>query len=368
MFLMLKDCPVLRIWDSGVCEILDLHRLPFALRREGVTFPEFVEWASNRSLSIGRSHAKAVLNSLGLSQTNRYQVCRACRGVSLEDAYWIHQEGDEKGWKDVNLFHNELSLFVAELALSGSNTCQAAPGRRAVLESVPERRLRIHTPELTTLGVSAKGWIRGEDGLYLHKTGRYEVPASQILDCLGISHIAYEISGEEEIRDYLSEERKDWIEGVGEKMVKSRIFTSEDISLVTFEEFSVFCGHYGLNPYEQAVEIDRRAYLEMQIGDYILNNDDRHGQNWGFFMDNDTGKIVGACPLFDHDHGFSLGRNVMSQTAEWDMTLREAACKAQRELEMDLSGLLRMDRPRLLEEDRWQAVLERGRGLAGVCG
>ena len=206
MLLLLKDHSVLKISENGFCQIRDFDRLPFALRRENITFPDFVEWVSNRSLSVGRSHAKAVLNSLGLSQTNRYAVCLACRGVSLEDAYWIRQEGDERCWKDVNLFHNELSLFLTELALSGENTHQNR----------------------------------------------------------------------------------------GEKMVKSRLFTSEDVSLVTFEEFSLFCEHYGLNPYEQAVNIDSTAYLRMQIGDCLLNNDARYGQNWGFFMDNHTGKM--SCP------------------------------------------------------------------------
>lgn len=49
------------------------------------------EWASNRTLSIGRSYAKEILNSMRLPQSNRYAVCKACRGLSLEDAYWIRQ-------------------------------------------------------------------------------------------------------------------------------------------------------------------------------------------------------------------------------------------------------------------------------------
>lgn len=366
MLLLQKDSPVLNISENGFCQILDFDRLPFALRREGVTFPEFAEWASNRVLSIGRSHAKAILNSLGLSQSNRYAVCKACRGLSLEDAYWIRQEGDEKEWKDVNLFHNDLSLALTELALSGSNSRQRVFEKKSVFELLPERRLKIHTPELTTLGVSAKGWIREGEDFYLHKTGKYEIPASQILDCLGIPHIAYEVSGEE-IRDYLSEERKDWLDGVGEKMVKSRIFTNEDISLVTFEELEIFCGHYGLNPYEQAIKIDRRSYLMMQIADYVLNNDDRHGQNWGFFMDNATGKLTGACPLFDHDRAFSAGRNLMSQTTERDMTLKDGALAALRELNMELSGVFYMERPDFLEEAKWEQVLDRCRELESLA-
>ncbi|MBM6804688.1 hypothetical protein H6B07_19080, partial [Mediterraneibacter glycyrrhizinilyticus] len=42
-----------------------------------------------------------------------------------------------------------------------------------------------------------------------------------ILSALGIPHIHYEISQKEEIDSYLSEERKQWIEGVGEVIVNS---------------------------------------------------------------------------------------------------------------------------------------------------
>ena len=73
--------------------------------------------------------------------------------------------------------------------------------------------------------------------------------------------------------------------------------------------------------------MDREAYLEMQIADYILNNNDRHEQNWGFLMENVTGKLTGLCPLFDHDHAFVNYKNVMSQTTEREMSLREAALR-----------------------------------------
>ena len=38
MLLLLKDAPVLQIRDNGECRILDFDRLPFALRKENVTF------------------------------------------------------------------------------------------------------------------------------------------------------------------------------------------------------------------------------------------------------------------------------------------------------------------------------------------
>ena len=43
MQLLLKDKPLLDIQDNGICTILNFDRLPFALRKEKVTFVEFME-------------------------------------------------------------------------------------------------------------------------------------------------------------------------------------------------------------------------------------------------------------------------------------------------------------------------------------
>ena len=353
--MLLKDIPVLKVNDDGTCKVLDFEHLPFTLRKEYVTLADFMEWAMNRTLSIGRSYAKEILNSLRLSQNNRYAIFKACRGLSLEDSYWVKQDEDSQNWEDVNLFHNPLALFVTEVSLSGRNNH---------FKVKADVRQTIHTPELTTLGASAKGWIRQEDGLYLHKVGKYELPACEILDALAIEHISYKKSTEDEIKVYLSSERKEWIQAVGEEIVNSKLFTDEDTALVTFEEFKVFCSLYGLNAYDEVKKIDKEFYLKMQIADYILNNNDRHEQNWGFFMDNHTGKLTGFCPLFDHDHAFSDYDNVLSQTTEETMTLYEAAKIAQEELKLDLSALWKMERPKYLEEEKWAKVLERARRIS----
>lgn len=354
MQLLIQNKPILEVKDNGQCTILDFDHLPFALRKENITLVDFVEWASNRTLSIGRSYAKEILNALRLPQTNRYAVCLACRGLSLEDSYWIRQDGDDKTWEEVNLFHNPLSLFITEVSLSGQNHHYKVD---------VQINQMIHTPELTTLGASAKGWVRHEDGLHLHKVGKYEIPASEILDVLGVAHIPYMISAEEDIHVFLSNERREWIQGVGETMVHSKLFTGEDVSMVTFEEFAVFCRNYGLNPYEEAEKIDREFYLQMQVADYILNNNDRHEQNWGFFMENATGKLIGYCPLFDHDHAFVSYDNVLSQTTEGQKTLLEAAQEAQAELTMNLSKLFQMECPELLGQKQWEEVLDRAKRI-----
>ena len=136
-------------------------------------------------------------------------------GLSLEDSYWIRQDEDEKTWEEVNLFQNPLSLFVTEISLSG---------RTIYHQEEAKARKMIHTPELTTLGASAKGWIRQGEDLYLHKIGKYEIPADEILTVLQLDHIHYEVSKMNEIMSYLTEERREWIRECGRQDCKFKAF------------------------------------------------------------------------------------------------------------------------------------------------
>lgn len=110
--------------------------------------------------------------------------------------------------------------------------------------------------------------------------------------------------------------------------------------------------------------MDREFYLKMHVADYILNNNDRHEQNWEFLMENETGKLTGFCPLFDHDHTFVNYTDIMSQTTEKKITLRNAAIKAQKELRLNLEKLDAMDCPQFLSAAQWEAVLARKENLS----
>ena len=76
-------------------------------------------------------------------------------------------------------------------------------------------------------------------------------------------------------------------------------------------------------------------------------------------MDNETGKLIGYCPLFDHDHAFSSYERIYSQTTEEQKTLFEAAKEAQNELQMDFQTLLTMEQPHFLTQHQWEQVLNR---------
>lgn len=76
-------------------------------------------------------------------------------------------------------------------------------------------------------------------------------------------------------------------------------------------------------------------------------------------MDNESGKLTGFCPLFDHDHAFTPYDGVVSQTVEEPVSLYEAAVRVQKELQMDLGVLEKMKKPPLLSLEQWKQVLGR---------
>lgn len=53
--LLLKDKPLMEIYPTGECVILDFDRLPFALRREEVSFVDFMEWTFVPAAALTRT-------------------------------------------------------------------------------------------------------------------------------------------------------------------------------------------------------------------------------------------------------------------------------------------------------------------------
>lgn len=352
--LMSKDIPVLEILSNGSTIIKNYNLLPVNIRKRDVNIEDFYsEWINNRAISVSRTNAKAILNSLRISQTNASAICRACHGVNLLDSYWMKDSGEDLAWKDVSLYQNALTKSLAVTALTGKS------GMR--------ENGKIHTPELTTQGVSAKAWWREQDFIYLYKVGKKELAASRILDALGIEHVKYEEVDRDRLKELVTDERKDFLDETGEKVVKCRLLTDEDRAMVSFEEFAVFCEYEGKNPYKEVLKMDAGHYYEMQVADYILSNDDRHIGNWGFYMDSNTGELGKLYPLLDHDHAFSEREYILSQTSEQEESLLFAAVKAQKQAKINLEAVREIEKPGEISAEQWNRVLKNAVALSSHC-
>ena len=280
-------------------EVLHPELLPFSLRERLIDTTKLTadsdlssiwynnkdvlsHFFNNRSLSVKRENAKYILNQLGIKQNNdfesHYKAMILCKALSVSDNYWITNNEKEK-WEDVNLQNNPLHEVLQQIALFGRSLSITGP---------------LHTAELTGQGAYAKAWYRENGRLFLFKANskggnesQREVSASTILDCFNVPHVKYELTTKDDVI-----------------VCKCENMNFENTSLVDTMAFEDWTQKKNLNFFDTVKKIDSEMYFKTIVVDYLISNSDRHSGNWGFYMNNETGKIACMHPLFDHNNAF----------------------------------------------------------------
>ena len=233
-------------------------------------------WLTRRTVPRNRRNIEELMARIGLSSRNVKGIIELCRGLSLNDVYWVVPDGCEDSWKDFNLYENDFSNAIAQMAFSG-----VGPDFREQWTS---------SPEFTTNGMLAKCWRRIDGNVLLYKSGTEgasntgfepysEFYASQIAEAMGLGHVAYGLSRFK-----------------GRLCSTCPLFTSD---------------RYGYVPAGRVVSRDEALadprFADIFFFDAVIFNTDRHMGNFGYLVDNDTNEIVGAAPIFDNGYGlFSL--------------------------------------------------------------
>lgn len=288
----------------------------------------FNHWCASRVLSLDRKYAKELLNSIGVAQATtdleRAKISQSYHCVSLTDVYWVRKKGEMIYFADLNLYDNPLNEAIVELSLKGKQM------------TVTHYEL---APDLSTKGCFPKAWIRKNTGFKLLKDGakesvKRELLASAICQCFDIRQVKY--------KEYIYD---------GELVTESDIITSKAYSIVSKMAFDIYACNHDLDTYEVCKLIDPVTYYGMNILDYLTGNTDRHVENWGFLIDNETNQYISLYPLMDFNQCFLSYDTIEGancQTVPWKsgvgrMTQREAAIQAVKEIglrqikEMDMS-------------------------------
>ena len=320
-----RDTVAAAISAQGAVKLLQPRFLPYDLYlEEGDDFDtrfnnaaNFQYWCACRVLSLDRVHAKAILNAIGASQSptdrDRAQIALSCHCVTLTDAHWVREQGEQVSFAQINLYDHSLSDAVVELSLRG----------RALTVTNQE----LVTPrdlahDLSTRGLFPKAWIRREDSFLLLKDGgadtvRRELLASAVCRCFDVPQVIYE-PGEYD----------------GAPISRSRIVTSKARAIVPMRAFEVRCRNEDLDYLEEVIRLDRKAYYGMNILDYLTGNTDRHMENWGLWVDNDTNEPISLHPLMDFNQCFGAydtldGANCLTADSR-RISQRQAAIEAVR--------------------------------------
>ena len=237
------------------------------------------KWLFHRTVPKHRHYIQMMLGNLGITRMSTHAIIEMCKGLSLNDVYWVTPDSFTGEWKDHNLYTNPFSKTLAVMAFTGGY-----PGEFNVQKDI------TISPEFTTNGMLAKCWRRIGDDVVLYKSGTEgaantgfepysEYYAAQIAETMGLNHVAY---GLEKFK--------------GRLCSTCPLFTSEK---------------YGYVPAGRLITRDEALadprFADIFFFDALIFNTDRHMGNFGYLIDNDTNEIVGPAPIFDNGYGlFSL--------------------------------------------------------------
>ena len=149
-----------------------------------------LKWLKSRVIPKNRTFVDQILKTLGLSHNDTQGIIDVCKGLSLNDSYWIVPQDFEGSFEQYNLYDNRFSEMLALVAYTGAGQTKQA---------------FTTSPELTTNGMLPKAWrfIEG-DGIYLYKGGTSgasnagrepfcEYYASQIAETMGLNAVHYDL-------------------------------------------------------------------------------------------------------------------------------------------------------------------------------
>lgn len=266
---------------------LNLFPLDLEVSNTGI-----IKWLRNRVIPKNRRFVDEILKTLNLSQNDTKGIIDVCKGLSLNDSYWVVPKGFKGEFSEYNLYENRFSEILSLVAYTGAGSSNKA---------------FTTSPELTTNGMLPKAWRFVEnDGIYLYKGGTdgaansgkepySEYYASQIAAVMGLNAVKYEL--------------ENW---KGILASKCKLFTDIDTSFVPVGRIVKDGGIAVCLEYYKSLGNEFYEQLKsMLVFDAVIYNEDRHFGNFGVLRNNHTGEIFAPAPIFDN--GLSLFNFAMDE-------------------------------------------------------
>ncbi|MDR1699876.1 MAG: XRE family transcriptional regulator [Lachnoclostridium sp.] len=260
----------------------DKKLLPLDL---GLSEEGLISWLRRRVIPKNRTFVEEILKSLQLSVNNTKGIIDVCKGLSLNDSYWIVPQDFAGTFAEYNLYENRFSKILSLVAYTGIGTPHEA---------------FTTSPELTTNGMLPKAWRWIEnDGIYLYKGGTSgavntgnepfsEYYAHQVAEAMGLYSTPYDL--------------ENW---KGILASKCKLFTDVNTAFIPIGRIVRTGGLKTVLKYYRDLGDDfYNDICSMLVFDAVIYNEDRHFGNFGLLCDNHSGEIQRSAPLFDH--GLSL--------------------------------------------------------------
>ena len=243
-----------------------------------------LSWLRSRTVPKNRGYVESLLASMNLADNDLIGIINICKGLSLNDSYWVVEDGFDGKFDDYNLYDHEFSKALSLIAYTGYGSVKA--------------KGFTSSPEFTTNGMLRKGWRKIKDKIYLYKGGTEgaansgnepysEYYAAQLAHAMGLKHIDYSLAS--------------WKKSI---CSVCEIFTSKDVSYVPIWKFGEFPTVVDVTNYLKTLGDDYyNDFVDMMIFDALIYNTDRHQGNFGLLIDSGTNKPISLAPIFDNGLG-----------------------------------------------------------------
>lgn len=243
-----------------------------------------IKWLARRIIPKNREFVEEILKTYGLSSNNIKGVIDICKGLSLNDSYWVVPEDFNGRYADYNLYQNRFSEVLSIIAYTGYGD-----GNTPFTTS----------PEYTTGGMLRKAWRNIGEKIVLYKGGTSgasntglepysEYYACQIAGKMGLAPVIY---GLEKWKGILAS--------------TCELFTDIDTAYVHIGRIVKTGGYKAVLQWALDHSPDMYEYFRsMLCFDSVIYNEDRHFGNFGVLRDNKSGRVIAPAPIFDN--GLSL--------------------------------------------------------------
>lgn len=295
-----KDLVKFDVWNNKViiaeiiCGDNDANLIPLSIKN----IPSFQSWLDRRAIPRDRQMIDLILKNLGRDY-EPLEILLLSKGLSLTDQYWVCEKDETIDWEDLNFFDNDFDFELSD----------------NILDSKIQYVTNQFTPESTSTGFLTKVWRKDINGIFLLKGGN-------LFGLQPISEIMANIIAPYILKDFI---KYDLVKFNNKLYSKCYNFLNHSVNMHPVIELR---GVRDITDYKNSYEhiIDclfsvlgdydacRNFIDRMLIFDYIINNDDRHFNNFSVLQDADTGNYLGFAPIFDN--GSSFFCNTLTENIE----------------------------------------------------
>ena len=239
-------------------------------------------WWQGRAIPASRQGIRRALDELGVATAQ--SLLEKCLGLSLSDQYWIRPAGSALRWSEVNFFEHPFSDDVGNILFGRGS------GGDPVSLMSPDNTSDGWLKKKGTIVGGKRCLLKGGSGATQQEPYN-EVFASRLMQRLQVPHVEYALVYQD---GYPFSVCEDFITPNTELVSAWYVMQTrkKENHISVYQHLLQCCAALGIPDV-------RRRLDEMLAVDYLLVNEDRHQNNFGFIRRADTLEWLGMAPIYD---------------------------------------------------------------------